>query len=79
MTKLLEQVVSEIEKLSDDAQDAIAAHLLADLTDEQEWTARFSATSDAQWDRMAAMVRREILGGDTTPLDDVFPALTPKS
>jgi len=60
MTKLLERVIAEIEKLPEDTQDAIAARLLADLTDEQEWAARFAATSDAQWERMAAMVRQEI-------------------
>jgi hypothetical protein len=78
MTKLLEQVVAEIEKLPEDAQDAIAARLLTDLADEQAWAARFAATTDAQWDRMAAMVRREIAAGDTMPLDDVFPTLVLK-
>jgi len=65
MTKLLQQVIAEIEKLPEDAQDAIAARLLADLADEKEWAARFAVTTDAQWDRMAAMVRREIAAGDT--------------
>lgn len=78
MTKLLEQAIDQIEKLPEDAQDAIAARLLADLTDEIEWTARFSATTDAQWDRMAAMVRQEIAAGDTMPLDQVFPGTVSK-
>ena len=73
MTKLLEQVVAEIEKLPEDTQNAIAKRLLADLADEQAWAARFAATSDAQWERMAAMVRRGIAAADTIPLDDVFP------
>ena len=73
MTKLLEQVVAEIEKLPKDTQDAIAAHLLADLTDEQAWLAHFAATTDAQWERMAAMVRREIAAGDTMPLAVIDP------
>ena len=50
MTKLLERAVAEIEKLPEDAQDAIAARLLADLADEQAWAARFAATTDAQFD-----------------------------
>lgn len=78
MTKLLEQAIVEIEKQPEDVQDAIAARLLADLADENEWAARFAATTDTQWDCMAAMVRREIAAGDTTPLDDVFPALVSK-
>ena len=78
MTKLLEQAIAEIEKLPEDAQDAIAVRLLADLADEDEWAARFAATTDTQWDRMAAMVRREIAAGDTASLDDVFPTLVSK-
>ena len=79
MTRLLEQAIAEIEKLPEDTQDAIAARILADLADEQAWAARFAATSDAQWERMAAMVRREIAAGDTIPLDDVFPIRVSKS
>jgi hypothetical protein len=60
MTKLLEQVMDEIEKLPDDAQDAIAARLLMELPDENEWTARFATTTDAQWDCLAAMVRQPL-------------------
>lgn len=45
MIKLLEQAVAEIEKLPEDAQDAIAARLLADLADEKAWAARFAATT----------------------------------
>jgi hypothetical protein len=41
-------VIVEIEKLPEDAQDAIAARLLADLADENEWAARFAATTEAQ-------------------------------
>ena len=73
MTKLLEQAIAEIQKLPEDEQDAVAARLLADLADEQAWTAQFASTTDEQWARMAAKVRREIADGDTTPLDDVFP------
>lgn len=79
MTKLLEQAIQEIEKLPEDAQNAIAARLLADLADEQSWAAQFAATSNAQWDNMAAMVRKEIADGNTTPLDDVFPSRRSRS
>ena len=74
MIKLLEQAVAEIEKLPEDAQDAIAAHLLADLADEKAWAARMAATTEAQWERMAALARQEIGAGDTIPFEDVFPA-----
>jgi len=79
MTKLIEQAIAEIEKLPEDAQDAIASRFLSELTDEEEWTMRFEATTDAQWDRMATMVRREIAVGDTTPLDEVIPTMVSDS
>ena len=74
MIKLLEQAVAEIEKLPEDAQDAIAARLLADLADEKAWADRFAATTEAQWERMAALVRQGLGAEDTIPLDDVFPS-----
>jgi len=73
MADLLEQVVAEIQKLPQDQRDAIAARIIADLKDEQAWTERFEATTDEQWDRLAEAARKEIVAGDTVPLDDVFP------
>jgi len=73
MTKLLQQAIAQIQKLPSDQQDAIASRLLAELQDEQKWGASFAATTDDQWDQMAAMVRQEITKGETIPLDEVFP------
>ncbi|MBW4465458.1 MAG: hypothetical protein KME07_08455 [Pegethrix bostrychoides GSE-TBD4-15B] len=73
MTELLQQVIAQIQKLPPDQQDAIAARFLAELQDEQKWETRFATTTDAQWDQMAAMVRQEIVAGETVPLDEVFP------
>ena len=53
MTGLLQRAISEIEKLPTAQQDMIAERILADLEDEQVWNARFDATTDNQWDRMA--------------------------
>jgi hypothetical protein len=74
MTALLEQAMAAIEKLPADAQDAIAARLLAEVADEHAWAGRFEATTDAQWDRIAESVRHTIATGDVVPLDDVFPS-----
>lgn len=65
MTELLQQAIAQIQKLPPDQQDAIAARFLAELQDEQKWEARFAATTDDQWDQMAAMVRQEIAKGET--------------
>ncbi len=77
-TQLLQQAIVKLEKLPPDQQDAIATRLLAELEDEQAWTTRFEATTDEQWDRLAASVRQDIAAGDTIPLDDVFPSTAPK-
>lgn len=79
MTELLQRAIAEIERLPADAQDAIAARILADLEDEQAWTTRFDATTNEQWARLAAMARRGIADGDSVPLDDVFPPEAPRA
>jgi hypothetical protein len=73
MTKLLQQAIAKIQQLPPDQQDAIASRFLAELQDEQKWESRFAATTDDQWDQMAAMVRQEIAMGETTPLSEAFP------
>ncbi len=73
MTKLLQQVIAQIQQLPPEQQDAIASRFLAELQDEQEWESRFTTTTDDQWDRMAAMVRQEIATGEIAPLSEVFP------
>ncbi|MCA2686639.1 MAG: hypothetical protein ACK544_02115 [Microcystis sp.] len=73
MTELLQQAIAQIQKLPPDQQDAIAARFLAELQDEEKWETRFAATTDDQWDQMAAMVRQEIAEGKTAPLGKVFP------
>lgn len=60
MTELLQQAIAEIEKLPPEQQDAIASRFLEELQDEQKWSTRSTSTTDEQWDRMAAMVRRQI-------------------
>jgi hypothetical protein len=73
MTELLRQAIAKIEQLPPDQQDAIASRFLAEIEDEQEWDKRFAATTDEQWDKMAAMVRKQIANNETIPLEEVFP------
>ena len=73
MTTLLQRAVAEVEKLPAEDQDAIASRLLAEVDDERQWDARFAATTDDQWDRLVAEVRRDVAAGGTLPLDEVFP------
>lgn len=72
MTELLRRVVAEIEKLTEDEQNAIAPHLLAELEDEQQWKSRFEATTDRQWNALAERVRQDITAENIDSIDDVF-------
>ncbi|QEH35582.1 hypothetical protein OJF2_41350 [Aquisphaera giovannonii] len=73
MTTLLQRALAEVEKLPAEDQDAIASRLLAEVEDERAWAARFAATTEEQWDRIVADVRRDVATGRTHPLDEVFP------
>ena len=73
MTTRLRQAIAEVEKLPIEEQDAIAARLLAEVEDERAWSARFAATTDAQWESMADEVRREVAAGRTRPIEEVLP------
>lgn len=74
MTELLQRAISEIEKLPEVAQDAIAQGLLDDLKDEEAWAAQFEKTTDEQWDKLADMARKDIASGNTLSLDTLFPS-----
>lgn len=73
MTALLQRAVVEIEQLPAEDRDAVAARLLAEVDDHRQWDTRFVSTADGRWDRLAEEVRREVAGGGTLPLADVFP------
>ena len=72
MTELLQRAIAEVSRLSDEQQDAIATRLLAELEDEQAWQDRFDATTDTQWDNLAALVRQDLSADKVLPLDEVF-------
>jgi hypothetical protein len=72
MTELLRYVVAEIEKLTEEEQNAIASRLLAELEDEREWKSRFEATTQRQWNALAEMVRQDIAAGNIELIDDFF-------
>jgi hypothetical protein len=67
MTKLLEQAFNEAAKLPDDAQDALAEVLLADLESERAWnSARFEFPV---LERLAEDAVRDHRTGRTSSLD----------
>lgn len=72
MTKLLQQAVAKIQQLTPEQQDAIATRLLEELQDEYNWETRFTNTTEEQWEKMAHLVRQEIINSDTIPLDQIL-------
>lgn len=62
MTQLLKQALSELQKLSETDQDAIAALILAEIDDEQHWELAFANSQD-QLARIAEKVRSDIQTG----------------
>ena len=62
MTSLLQQAISEVQKLSSAEQDAIASVILEELADERRWDEAFAA-SQSKLAQMAAKARDEIKAG----------------
>lgn len=64
MTQLLEKAISEIKKLPNDEQDAIAAVLMAELESERRWERAFDSTAE-QLSRLADEALAEYRAGKT--------------
>ena len=62
MTQLLEKVLSEVQKLPPEKQDAIAAVILEELEDVQLWDKAFSESED-KLSQLAQKVRTDIKAG----------------
>lgn len=62
MTQLLEQALSEIQKLPEPEQDAIAALILDELADERRWQESFARSQD-QLVSLVAKTREHIRAG----------------
>jgi aspartate/glutamate racemase len=62
MTALLQKALSEVQKLSADEQDAIAAVILEELEDERRWDEAFES-SQQQLSKLAAQAEDEIAAG----------------
>jgi hypothetical protein len=62
MTQLLDQALTEVKKLPEAEQDAIATLILDELADERRWQESFSRSQD-QLARLAAKARQDIHAG----------------
>jgi hypothetical protein len=62
MTSRLQQAIAELQKLSDFEQDAMAAVILAEIADEEQWQSAFG-NSQEELSRLAEKVREDIRQG----------------
>lgn len=62
MSQMLEQALTEVRKLPEPEQDAIASLILDELADEPRWQASFAASQD-KLARLAAKTREDIRAG----------------
>ncbi len=67
MTQLLEQALSEVAKLPESEQDAVAAILLEELASEQRWSESFAKSQDLLAE-LAEKALAEHAAGRTKPL-----------
>ena len=67
MTHLLKKTMSEVEKLPESEQDAVAALVLEELASEQRWTESFSKSQDALA-KLAEKALADHAAGRTKPL-----------
>jgi hypothetical protein len=62
MTQLLEKALAKLQKLPDAEQDAMAARILEELADEEQWDAAFAGSQEALA-RLAAKAREDVRQG----------------
>jgi len=69
MTELMQQAIAELKKLTDEQQDEFASRILQEIKSDRVWSSSFESTTDKQWDKLAAMVKKDIANGNTISLD----------
>jgi hypothetical protein len=69
MTRLLENALEKVGRLSEDEQDAIASQILETLEDEEAWRQKL-ASHPAKLRALAEKALDEHHRGETRPLDE---------
>lgn len=67
MTQLMEKALSEVAKLPESEQEALAAILLEEIASEQRWSDSFAKSEDLL-EKLAAEALAEHAAGRTEPL-----------
>jgi hypothetical protein len=71
MTRLLEDALRKIDKLSEDEQNGIASQILETLEDEQAW-GKMLRKNPAKLRKLAEKALDEHRRGKTRPLDEIL-------
>ena len=71
MTGLLEKALRRVESLPADLQDAVAARIIENLEDEEDWAKRFRDNPDVLRS-LAREAADEHRRGETRPLDELI-------
>ena len=71
MTRLLEDVLAKVGKLSEDEQNAIASQILETLEDEEAW-GKILRQNPAKLRQLAEKALDEHRRGKTRPLDEIL-------
>jgi len=71
MTRLLEDALRKVGKLSDDEQDGIASQILETLKDEEAW-GKTLRKNPAKLRKLAEKALDEHRRGKTRPLDEIL-------
>jgi hypothetical protein len=72
MTRLLERAIAEAQKLTEPAQDAIAALILEQIADDRAWDESFARSQD-QLARLAQEARDDVGAGRVRDLSSRVP------
>ncbi len=71
MTRLLEDALRKVGKLSEDEQNAIASQILETLEDEESWGRMLRKNRD-KLERLGEKALEEHRRGKTRPLDEIL-------
>ena len=71
MTRLLEDALRKVGKLSEDEQNGIASQILETLRDEEAW-GKMLRRNPAKLRKLAEKALDEHRGGKTRPLDEIL-------
>ena len=71
MTRLLQDAIRKVGKLSEDEQDGIASQILLTLEDEEAW-GKMLRKNPAKLRKLAEKALDEHRRGETRPLDEIL-------